>query len=831
MEQQGPDDPASPEVARLLTERDALTRRLTGIDQQLEALYAHRQEDLSRRLTSIEDAIRELSRQGDAARVVPAPAATLAPAATPAATAPPPAAPAPLATAVSAAAPPSTPAAAAPVDPAAAQPAAVAPSAPAAARIIGERVSVDALTLWSGPEPGARNLGWLPQGTRLLLTDVAHGHRVQVMYLNRLMWADRAWLEQVPAQAERPRVTTSAPTRPAPGPAAPAPSLPAAGSTPAPAHPSTASPALAAPASGAATPAAQPAGPGSRAPVPPVPLSRPPATVRPWERPGFVAKVLALVGAAVTLIGVGFLLVLAAQYGLFGPGARTISAALLGVALVVLAFVVRRRDPRNVGAPILAATGVAAGFLAVVTATAIYHWLPPLVGAGLTAFIGLGGMWLARSWANQWVALISVLGSLGLAAWVGSAEPVATVGLMVLMTGVTLWFERGTDWRLFPFARVLPTVFLLLQIITAPEALSGAEAWWIAGLSVAVALLGLLSAVIAPTDPPAGQAIALGLLVPMVIPAAMIPFLLQNPMAAAVPLGVVAVAFGVAGFVPRVDARVRWALVPIGALFILLAVFTITEQRYIGVLTPAMGTAYLAVASRTRSAVNFVVGGALAVAGLIAWVPQLATLLSQRAAEAAGPEQILQSLVGIAAIVLAFLAARRWIGATEPWMTYLAWALAILMGSVAVILLGTWIGGHAGNSAAGYQTGQALVTSAWMVLCAVFLRRGLAARQNEDVWLRLALAISTLAVAKLFLLDLGVLDAIARVGAFLAVGLLLLFVGTRYARAWERAHGDSAVDAGSPAAPEASSPAAPAIATDVPEPAAAAPRPPESKAP
>ena len=540
-----------------------------------------------------------------------------------------------------------------------------------------------------------------------------------------------------------------------------------------------------------------------------------------------MAKVLALVGAGVTLIGVGFLLVLAAQYGLFGPGARTASAALLGVALVVLAFIVRRRDPSNVGAPILAATGVAAGFLSVVTATAIYHWLPPLLGAGLTAAIGLGGMWLARSWANQWVALISVLGSLGLAAWVGSTEPVATAGLMVLMTAVTLWFERGTGWRLFPFARVLPTVGVLLQVSSTPDQLTSTESWWVAGLSVAVALLGLLSVVVAPSDPPAGQAIALGLLVPMVIPAAMIPVVLTDRFSAAIPLGIVAVAFGVAGFVPAMDARKRWALVPIGALFILLAVFTLTEQRYIGVLTPAMGTVYLAVASRTTSAVNFIVGGLLAVVGLVAWVPQVATLLSQRAAEAAGPEQILQSLAGIAAVVLATLATRRWMGTIQPWLLYLSWALAILMGSVAVIIMGTWIGGHAGNPAAGYQTGQAVVTSAWMVLCAVFLRRGLAAKEHEDVWLHLALAISALAVAKLFLLDLGVLDAIARVGAFLAVGLLLLFVGTRYARAWERAHGDAAVDADR-LAPVPSSPASPT--PDVPEPAATGTQPPAASA-
>ncbi|MCB0910834.1 MAG: hypothetical protein KDB60_04360, partial [Propionibacteriaceae bacterium] len=132
MEQAGQDPAAPQEVTRLLTERDALTRRLTGIDQRLEALYAHRQEDLSRRLASIEEAIRELSRQGVAGTTA-APAQPVAQPVTPAA-APPPAP----------AAPAAPPAQAAPAAPRPATAPAVPPAQPASPRIIGERVAVDA---------------------------------------------------------------------------------------------------------------------------------------------------------------------------------------------------------------------------------------------------------------------------------------------------------------------------------------------------------------------------------------------------------------------------------------------------------------------------------------------------------------------------------------------------------------------------------------------------------------------------------------------------------------------------------------------------------------
>jgi uncharacterized membrane protein len=137
-------------------------------------------------------------------------------------------------------------------------------------------------------------------------------------------------------------------------------------------------------------------------------------------------------------------------------------------------------------------------------------------------------------------------------------------------------------------------------------------------------------------------------------------------------------------------------------------------------------------------------------------------------------------------------------------LIYVPWALAVLLASVALIHAGAWLGLLAGDVVAGFQIGQAATTVAWTGLCVLFLQRGLAAQKHANVWLHLALATSALAVAKLFLFDLAILDAIARVGAFLAAGLLLLFVGTRYAKAWERAHGSA--DAPDLAVPPAEQP-------------------------
>jgi predicted membrane protein DUF2339 len=79
---------------------------------------------------------------------------------------------------------------------------------------------------------------------------------------------------------------------------------------------------------------------------------------------------------------------------------------------------------------------------------------------------------------------------------------------------------------------------------------------------------------------------------------------------------------------------------------------------------------------------------------------------------------------------------------------------------------------------AGFTAGHALVTVSWTVVALVLLARGIR---------RPALRISGMvlvaaAVAKLVLFDLVALDGMARVGAFLGAGLVLLAAGTRYAR-------------------------------------------------
>ena len=74
-----------------------------------------------------------------------------------------------------------------------------------------------------------------------------------------------------------------------------------------------------------------------------------------------------------------------------------------------------------------------------------------------------------------------------------------------------------------------------------------------------------------------------------------------------------------------------------------------------------------------------------------------------------------------------------------------------------------------------------MLGAAWLLL------RGLERSADADLTLRTGLVLAGVSVAKLFLYDLSSLSGIVRSVAFIAVGLLLLAMGSRYAKAYERA--------------------------------------------
>ncbi|MBL3746720.1 DUF2339 domain-containing protein, partial [Mycobacteroides abscessus subsp. massiliense] len=82
----------------------------------------------------------------------------------------------------------------------------------------------------------------------------------------------------------------------------------------------------------------------------------------------------------------------------------------------------------------------------------------------------------------------------------------------------------------------------------------------------------------------------------------------------------------------------------------------------------------------------------------------------------------------------------------------------------------------------GFLLGHGLATVSWMAVSVALLLAGLRRYRGRSWFTRTGFVLAAMAVAKLFLFDLATLDGVARIGAFIVTGLLLLGGGTLYAR-------------------------------------------------
>src|SRR5699024_908773 len=205
-----------------------------------------------------------------------------------------------------------------------------------------------------------------------------------------------------------------------------------------------------------------PPGPGVVSPPPP-PASGPAPGTEPsrtpaapsvplWQREGFVVRTLAVVGAAITLVGATFLLAVAISIGIFGPLPRVVSGALLAGGLSAAAERVPRRQQGTAGAIGLAATGFATAYLDVLAVSRIYEWIPAGPGLVLAGGIALVGVLIARSWGSELLASLTVLGVALLAPFVGSGEVILTGSFLLVLTTASWAAQIGPRWHLFEVA-------------------------------------------------------------------------------------------------------------------------------------------------------------------------------------------------------------------------------------------------------------------------------------------------------------------------------------------------------------------------------------------
>jgi uncharacterized membrane protein len=527
-----------------------------------------------------------------------------------------------------------------------------------------------------------------------------------------------------------------------------------------------------------------PTSPPPTTPVAPLPPSEPW-----WQRDGLVAKVLAVVGTAITLIGVAFLLALAIQMGFFGPLARVVSGALLALGLVGAAVIVHRRPSGTIGALGLAATGIATGYLDVLAVTRIYEWVPLAVGMVLAGLIALGGVLLARAWDSQLLAVIAVLGVAFLAPFVGLEHGLLTGGFLLVLAAATWPAQIDRQWWVLELARAVPTALFL------------------AGLSIAhertgiAALLGVLFAILVLGTSLAGARVArlpqqLGILVPVAVLPVGLAALAVDDRWSGVGLLVVMTCLLVlvAGLADQTaDTPLQHRLTEIslasaGLASLCAALRAGDGQDWTPVLGVGLCLVWALAALALQHRTTLVVALGLGVLGTLGGMTLLPHVLLRSLSDDVAARHLLAA-IGLAVLYLVLArAVTTTLPALVPVLPRALTSLSVLWVGGSVVLLITLVGQLVDDPRGGFTAGQAGATVVWMAIAAVLLLRGL---RGSSFAVPAGLALAAVSVGKLLLFDLSFLGGLARVLSFIVAGLLLLGMGAGYAQALERTRRES----------------------------------------
>lgn len=491
---------------------------------------------------------------------------------------------------------------------------------------------------------------------------------------------------------------------------------------------------------------------------------------------GAGSRVLAWVGGAVTLLGVVLLLVLAVQRGWLGPLPRVLVGAAFGLALTGAGVWLHRKPAGRTGAFALAWTGIATLYLDAVAATSLYDFLPVLAGLAAGLAIAVGGLLVALRWESPLLASVVVVGCVVCAPMITRGFTAELVAFLLMVQLATAPVQLRRDWSSLTLAAGVPPLFASV-ISTAVAHDSRANTAAALGAGAVGVVLALIVLRRRENDPAALSVLATAV-VPTLVAALLLPKVQAVPVAAGA--GVVLLA---------VWATRRWwpgLAGQLAGLAGLLAILQATVTQFDGAARAAvlLGEALLLVVAAVGGRNKFALGAALGFAtigGLIGVFFDVtpALLMVHRirpAGDVAGALAVALLLLAVS-VALPWAAVRLAVfrGPADDLPIWLVAGVSALYGAAGVVLCGSLL---AVPGRTGFLLGHALITVSWTIAALVLLLRGIGV-----VGLRVSgLVLVGAAVLKLVLFDLAALDGLARVGAFLGAGLVLLAAGTRYAR-------------------------------------------------
>ncbi|MGV0644998.1 DUF2339 domain-containing protein [Mycolicibacterium sp. XJ879] len=510
----------------------------------------------------------------------------------------------------------------------------------------------------------------------------------------------------------------------------------------------------------------------------------PPVTPTPPRQPrddGWIGKVLAVAGVAVTLIGVVLLLVLAAQAGILRPEIRVAAGAGLAAALVATAGWLWSRPGGRTGAIALAATGVAAAYMDVIAVTTIYDWVSAPVGLVIAAVIGGAGLTLARRWDSEQLGLLVLVPLLLLAPVLVGTVNLLLVAFMLALAAASLPVQLGKDWIWLHCARTAAATVPLLMALLAVSFDDGHDPALAAACAIAAGLALLGALILSPwTANRIGMALLTGA---GVLPALCVGLAADRLVAAAMAavLAAVLLAFVLlGGRLPAVQGGARQVWAVLSAVAALIAVLVAFDGHIAAPVLLAMAVV-VAVAGRSDAVARWAAVGFTVVGGAfyLSYAPPDTLVEATATPSATGISTLIASL-----LLIACAAAIVW---SFPGRDSTAWAGAAVVVVYALTAFTVTAGVLIGGVEGGFFGGHMAATICWIALAAALFGYGARLpRADRSLPIGGGLALVVAAMAKLFLFDLSTLDGIFRVAVFIVVGLVLLGMGAGYARLLER---------------------------------------------
>jgi hypothetical protein len=447
---------------------------------------------------------------------------------------------------------------------------------------------------------------------------------------------------------------------------------------------------------------------------------------------------------------------------------------VLAGALVAAAGWLYARPGGRVGAIALAATGIAAAYMDVITVTTIYEWAPAPIGLAVAAVIGAGGLTLARRWDSQQLGLLVVVPLIALAPVVTGGITLLLVGYMLALSAASLMVQLGKDWIWLHAARIAAPTFPLLVALAAVYFDDGYDLW-LAGACGIAAVLAIAAALI--LLPRTENRVAMALLTAAgVVPVLCVSLAVDRVVAA---LMAAALAAALLAIVSRVTGVVRQIWSALSAISALIAVTVAFDGHVAGPVLLAMAVV-VAVAGRHDAIARWsALGFAFAGGGLyLSYAPPSSLVEATPMDAAAGISTLVSSLLLVACAVAIAWSLK---GEANVW----AGSAVVIVYAVTAftVTAGVLVGGEGG----GFFAGHMAATICWIAMAAaLFIYAARLTKTQRSLPIGGGLALVGAAMAKLFLFDLGTLDGIFRVVVFIVVGLVLLGMGAGYARILER---------------------------------------------